>query len=106
MNKNKGSNKTKPVGFGLQLDIVGGEAVLLVRIPNAHRLNSKVLTEVLIKYFRGGYKKLILSTKRGVEKELNLREFLGQLQSTSDESRLMALETSIRRRTASPGLFF
>lgn len=104
--KTKKSGKKQSVGFGLQLDIWGEEAVLLVRVPNPRRLNSEILSQVLIKYLRGGYETLFLSMSRGVEKELNLRDFLNQLQATSDESKFMRLETSIRRRAAAPGLFF
>ncbi|MEU0159001.1 hypothetical protein ABZ154_09200 [Streptomyces sp. NPDC006261] len=104
--KTKKNSKKQGVGFGLQLDIQGGEGVLLVRVPNPRRLDAKVLTQVLIKYLRGGYKTLVLSMSRGVQKELDLRNFLSQLQATADESKFLHLETSIRRRTAAPGLFF
>ncbi|MEU9259004.1 hypothetical protein AB0D68_11020 [Streptomyces sp. NPDC048212] len=85
------------VGFGIQLDIEGEEAVLLLRISNPRRLNTKVLGEVLIKYFRGGYKTLILSKARGIQEKLSLQDFLGRLQATYNESRLLFLERKLIR---------
>lgn len=88
---------SRHVGFGIQLDIEGEEAVLLLRISNPRRLNTKVLGEVLIKYFRGGYKTLILSKARGIQEKLSLQDFLGRLQATYNESRLLFLERKLIR---------
>ncbi|WP_371666009.1 hypothetical protein OG306_33315 [Streptomyces sp. NBC_01241] len=87
----------KHVGFGIQKDIIGEEAVLLLRISNPRRLNTKILGEVLVKYFRGGYKTLILSKNRGIQEKLNLLEFLGRLQATYQESRLLNFERKLIR---------
>jgi hypothetical protein len=87
----------RPVGFGIQKDIIGEEAVVLLRISNPRRLNTKILGEVLVKYFRGGYKTLILSKARGIQEELSLLEFLGRLQATYQESRLLSFERKLIR---------
>lgn len=97
MNTKKRASKN--VGFGIQRDIdfENGEAVLLLRISNPRRLNAKILGEVLIKYFRGGYKTLILSKARGIQEKLSLLDFLGRLQATYNESRLFFLERKLIR---------
>ena len=95
----------KHVGFGIQRDIVGEEAVLLLRISNPRRLNVKILGEVLIKYLRGGYKTLIISRSRVTQKKVNLLEFLGRLQATYNDSRLLFLESKLNRETGFRGGF-
>lgn len=104
MKTKRSSGKGK--GFGLQMDIEGLEAVVLVRVTSPRRLDVKALGETLMKFLRGGYKTLVLSTPQGARKKMDLLEFLGQLQATFTESRYRSLESGIRRQTASPGLFF
>ncbi|MEU5166821.1 hypothetical protein [Streptomyces mutomycini] len=98
---------TQHVGFGIQKDIdfEEGEAVLLLRISNPRRLNVKILGEVLMKYFRGGYKTLILSKARGIQEKLSLLDFLGRLQATYQESRLLNFERKLIRDSGLRGGF-
>lgn len=97
MNTKKRASKN--VGFGIQKDIdfEAGEAILLLRISNPRRLNTKILGEVLVKYFRGGYKTLILSKAKGIQEKMSLLEFLGRLQATYQESRYLSFERRLIR---------
>lgn len=99
MNTKKRASKN--IGFGIQKDIdfEAGEAVLLLRISNPRRLNVKVLGEVLVRYFRGGYKTLILSMQKGIQEKLDLLTFLGRLQATYNSSRYIFLERNLIRDT-------
>ncbi|MFJ3084390.1 hypothetical protein ACIPJG_32185 [Streptomyces halstedii] len=93
---NKRTKKTTN-GFGLQVDIENEEAVLQVRISNPRRLNIRVLGETLMKFFRGGYKTVVLSRSQGVTQKVSLLEFLGRLQALYQDSRLFSLETRLLR---------
>jgi hypothetical protein len=97
MNTKKRASRN--VGFGVQkgIDFEAGEAVLLLRISNPRRLNTKILIDVLVKYFRGGYKTLILSMNRAVQERLDLLEFLNRLQAVYNESRYLPLERKLIR---------
>lgn len=85
--KRKASN-----GFGIQRDITSDGAVIYLRITNSRRLNTETLGKVLLSYLQGGYQTLILDQGKGVRMKLRLVEFLGRLQATFNESRLLFLE--------------
>jgi hypothetical protein len=87
----------KSVGFGLQKDITTEGAVLYLRITNPRRLDTKTLGEVLIRYFQGGYKTLVLDQGKFSRVKMSLVEFLGRLQATHNESRLFSLERRLIR---------
>lgn len=98
MNTNKRTKASN--GFGLQKDITTEGAVILLRITNPRRLNVKVLGEVLMKFFQGGYKTLVLDQGRYSRVTMSLVEFLGRLQATYNESRLFLLERNLLRDTS------
>ena len=95
MNTNKRTKTSN--GFGLQKDITEEGAVIYLRITNHRRLDVKTLGEVLMKFFRGGYKTLVLDQGRNSRAKMNLVEFLGRLQATYNESRLFLLERKLFR---------
>ncbi|MEU0912159.1 hypothetical protein [Streptomyces althioticus] len=94
MKKNKRSNGSN--GFGLQKEITGDGAVILLRITNPRRLNVESLGKTLMKFFQGGYKTLILDQGKSGRVKLSLLEFLGRLEATFREGRLFSLERKLR----------
>ncbi|MCX4554118.1 hypothetical protein [Streptomyces sp. NBC_01500] len=84
------------VGFGLQMDIQGNEAVVLLRITSPRSLNVKKLGEVLVRFLTGGYKTLILDQGKVGKAKLKLLDFLGQLQSMMQNKRFLQCEKLIR----------
>lgn len=92
-----GTKRNQSTGFGLQRDITEDGAVIYLRITNKRRLNVKLLGEVLLRYLEGGYKTLILDQGRFSRKKVNLVEFLGRLQASYNESRLIFLERRLIR---------
>ncbi|MEU0952820.1 hypothetical protein ABZ353_10825 [Streptomyces niveus] len=102
MKKNKKASQS--VGFGIQKDILGEEAVLYLRVANPRRLNARILGEVLVKYLRGGYRTLIISKGKGIQETVSLLDFLGRLQATFNESRCVFLESKLIRESGFRGV--
>ncbi|MFD5308288.1 hypothetical protein [Streptomyces ardesiacus] len=95
MNKHK-NHTTRSNGFGIQKDIFGEEAVILLRITNPRRLNTESLGKTLMKFLQGGYKTLVLDQGRQGRVKMTLIEFLGRLQATFEESRYWAVERRLK----------
>jgi hypothetical protein len=84
-------------GFGIQRDITADGAVIYLRITNPRRLNAETLGKVLLSYFQGGFKTLVLDQGKTSRVKMSLLEFLGRLQSMYNESRLLFLERKLIR---------
>ncbi|MFD5069163.1 hypothetical protein ACFWNC_14710 [Streptomyces sp. NPDC058369] len=96
---NKRAKRTnKNTGFGLQkgLSLEDG-ALVFLRITNSRRLNMEALGKTLSYLFKGGFQTLILDQGKGLVKKMNLLEFLGMLQASFIQKRLLFLESKCSR---------